>query len=168
MTCAVPSYLRPVQYLILLLNLCFMCKELFQACLDYSAYIRQWENWLQILIIIGVFLCTVRKLNVDNVPKFSILRWKHSSYIKLIFKVPTWYMEDGVAKSTSNWQHDVAAITIFFCWLELMMIIGRFPTFGLYVQMFTTGSIVLLNVMLRKLKTAHQSSFNEILFRLDR
>ncbi|XP_013135767.1 PREDICTED: transient receptor potential channel pyrexia isoform X2 [Papilio polytes] len=112
-TCAVPSYLRPVQYLILLLNLCFMCKELFQACLDYSAYIRQWENWLQILIIIGVFLCTV----------------------------PTWYMEDGVAKSTSNWQHDVAAITIFFCWLELMMIIGRFPTFGLYVQMFTTVTV---------------------------
>ncbi|XP_045538000.1 transient receptor potential channel pyrexia isoform X1 [Papilio machaon] len=112
-TCAVPSYLRPVQYLILLLNLFFMCKELFQACLDYSAYIRQWENWLQILIIIGVFLCTV----------------------------PTWYMEDGVAKSTSNWQHDVAAITIFFCWLELMMIIGRFPTFGLYVQMFTTVTV---------------------------
>ncbi|XP_068619064.1 transient receptor potential channel pyrexia isoform X2 [Battus philenor] len=112
-TCAVPSYLRPVQYLILLLNICFMCKELFQVCLDYSAYIRQWENWLQILIIIGVFLCTA----------------------------PTWYMENGVAKSTSNWQHDVAAITIFFCWLELMMIIGRFPTFGLYVQMFTTVTV---------------------------
>ncbi|CAK1583593.1 unnamed protein product [Parnassius mnemosyne] len=112
-TCAVPSYLRPVQYLILLLNLCFMCKELFQLCLDYSAYIRQWENWLQILIIIGVFLCTV----------------------------PTWYMEDGVAKITSNWQHDVAAVTVFFCWLELMMIIGRFPTFGLYVQMFTTVTV---------------------------
>lgn len=44
-------------------------------------------------------------------------------------------------KNTSNWQHDFAAITIFFCWLELMMIIGRFPTFGLYVQMFTTGTL---------------------------
>ncbi|VVD01605.1 unnamed protein product, partial [Leptidea sinapis] len=91
-TCTIPSYLRPIQYFILLLNICFMCKEIFQACLDWSAYIRQWENWLQILIIIGVFLCT----------------------------------------------HDIAAITIFFCWLELMMIVGRFPTFGLYVQMFTT------------------------------
>lgn len=49
-------------------------------------------------------------------------------------------MDNGVIRSnTSGWQHDIAAVTIFFCWLELMMIIGRFPTFGLYVQMFTTG-----------------------------
>ncbi|XP_046971112.1 transient receptor potential channel pyrexia isoform X2 [Vanessa cardui] len=113
-TCDVPSYLRPIQYLIVLLNVCFLAKEIFQACLDYSAYIRQWENWLQLLIIIGVFLCTI----------------------------PTWYRGNGVANAnTSNWQHDVAAITIFFCWLELMMIIGRFPTFGLYVQMFTTVTV---------------------------
>ncbi|XP_023945739.1 transient receptor potential channel pyrexia [Bicyclus anynana] len=113
-TCDVPSYLRPVQYVIVLLNLCFMTKEIFQACLDFSAYIRQWENWLQLLIVTGVFLCTI----------------------------PTWYRDNGVTNSnTSNWQHDVAAITIFFCWFELMMIIGRFPTFGLYVQMFTTVTV---------------------------
>lgn len=40
---------------------------------------------------------------------------------------------------TARWQHDVATVTIFIAWLELMMILGRFPTFGLYVQMFTTG-----------------------------
>lgn len=58
-----------------------------------------------------------------------------------LLQIPTWYRGNGVANAnTSNWQHDVAAITIFFCWLELMMIIGRFPTFGLYVQMFTTGN----------------------------
>ncbi|XP_041968957.1 transient receptor potential channel pyrexia isoform X2 [Aricia agestis] len=118
-TCDVPSYLRPVQYLILLLNLCFLSKEIFQACLDWSAYIQQWENWLQLLIILGVFLCTI----------------------------PTWYRGTKLSNdeleqmNTSGWQHDVAAITIFFCWLELMMIVGRFPTFGLYVQMFTTVSV---------------------------
>ncbi|KAI8425109.1 hypothetical protein MSG28_006961 [Choristoneura fumiferana] len=113
-TCDVPTYLRPVQYLIILLNLCFLCKEIFQACLDWSAYIRQWENWLQCIIIIGVFLCTA----------------------------PNWEMDNGVIRSnTSGWQHDIAAVTIFFCWLELMMIIGRFPTFGLYVQMFTTVTV---------------------------
>ncbi|XP_037294243.1 transient receptor potential channel pyrexia isoform X2 [Manduca sexta] len=113
-TCNVPSYLRPMQYLILLLNLCFMLKEVFQACQDWSAYIRQWENWLQCFIIIGVFLCTI----------------------------PYWDIDNGVIRTdTTDWQHDVAAITIFFCWLELMMIIGRFPTFGLYVQMFTTVTV---------------------------
>ncbi|RVE47475.1 hypothetical protein evm_007886 [Chilo suppressalis] len=113
-TCDVPTYVRPIQYLIIILNLCFMCKEVFQACLDWSSYIRQWENWLQCLIILGVFLCTI-----------------------------PWDIENGVVikGNTSNWQHDIAAVTIFFCWLELMMIIGRFPTFGLYVQMFTTVTV---------------------------
>ncbi|XP_047033633.1 transient receptor potential channel pyrexia isoform X2 [Helicoverpa zea] len=111
-SCDVPTYLRPVQYLILLLNTCFLSKEIFQSCLDWSAYIRQWENWLQWLIILGVFLCTIP-------------RWDNGE----------------IRHNTSNWQHDIAAITIFFCWLELMMIIGRFPTFGLYVQMFTTVTV---------------------------
>ncbi|XP_049877815.1 transient receptor potential channel pyrexia isoform X3 [Pectinophora gossypiella] len=113
-TCDVPSYLKPVQGFILLLNICFLGKEIFQACLNWSAYIRQWENWLQLMIILGVFLCTVPNRDTG----------------------------DGIiTKHTSDWQHDFAAITIFFCWLELMMIIGRFPTFGLYVQMFTTVTV---------------------------
>lgn len=116
-TCEVPSYIRPVQYLIMILNLCFLSKEIFQACLNWSAYIRQWENWLQWFIIVGVFLCTIPYGDVDITVNGKII------------------------KNTSNWQHDVAAVTIFFCWLELMMIIGRFPTFGLYVQMFTTVSL---------------------------
>lgn len=37
---------------------------MFQAYLDWSAYIRQWENWLQWLIILGVFLCTVRLISI--------------------------------------------------------------------------------------------------------
>ncbi|XP_045502459.1 transient receptor potential channel pyrexia-like isoform X1 [Colias croceus] len=113
-TCDIPNYLRPIQYVILLLNICFLAKEIFQSCLDWSAYIRQWENWLQIVIIIGVFLCTIPTWNIDN---------------------------EDARKNTSTWQHDVAAITIFCCWLELMMIVGRFPTFGLYVQMFTTVTV---------------------------
>lgn len=44
-----------------------------------------------------------------------------------------------LCSQTARWQHDVATVTIFIAWLELMMILGRFPTFGLYVQMFTTG-----------------------------
>lgn len=38
-----------------------------------------------------------------------------------------------------EWQFHVAGIVIFLVWLELMMLVGRFPIFGLYVQMFTTG-----------------------------
>lgn len=40
-----------------------------------------------------------------------------------------------------EWQYHVAAIVIFLVWLELMMIVGRFPMFGLYVQMFTKVAV---------------------------
>lgn len=42
-------------------------------------------------------------------------------------------------RTVPEWQHHVAAVVIFLVWLELMMIVGRFPIFGLYVQMFTKG-----------------------------
>ncbi|EFN62627.1 Transient receptor potential channel pyrexia, partial [Camponotus floridanus] len=35
------------------------------------------------------------------------------------------------------WQHHVAALGILLAWLELMIVTGYFPIFGLYVQMFT-------------------------------
>lgn len=63
-TCVVKPYIIPIQGVILILNVCFFAKEIFQSCLDWSAYIRQWENWLQIFIILGVFLCTVGILNI--------------------------------------------------------------------------------------------------------
>lgn len=44
-------------------------------------------------------------------------------------------------KRVPDWQYHVAAIVIFLVWLELMMIVGRFPMFGLYVQMFTKVAV---------------------------
>lgn len=40
-----------------------------------------------------------------------------------------------------NWQHHAAALGILLIWIELMMVVGRFPMFGLYIQMFTQVSI---------------------------
>lgn len=36
-----------------------------------------------------------------------------------------------------EYKYHLGAIVIFLVWLELMMIIGRFPIFGIYVEMFT-------------------------------
>lgn len=44
-------------------------------------------------------------------------------------------------RSTQDWQQHAAAIVIFLVWLELMMLVGRFPIFGLYVQMFTKVAV---------------------------
>lgn len=40
-----------------------------------------------------------------------------------------------------SWQHHVAALAILLAWVELMMVVGRFPMFGIYVQMFTQVAI---------------------------
>lgn len=39
------------------------------------------------------------------------------------------------------WQHHVAALGVLLVWVELMMVVGRFPMFGIYVQMFTQVAI---------------------------
>lgn len=78
---------------------------------NWLIYVKQWENWMQWMIIICVFLCVLPNSNMD------------------------------VSKNLSSWQHHVAAIGIFVTWLELMILVGRFPTFGLYIQMFTTVAI---------------------------
>ncbi|KAF7399198.1 hypothetical protein HZH68_007790 [Vespula germanica] len=41
----------------------------------------------------------------------------------------------------NNWQHHIAALGILLIWIELMIVVGRFPMFGLYIQMFTQVAI---------------------------
>ncbi|XP_049859551.1 transient receptor potential channel pyrexia-like [Schistocerca gregaria] len=47
----------------------------------------------------------------------------------------------GGAGEEPVWQRHVLALGIFLTWLELMLLVGRFPVFGLYVQMFTTVAV---------------------------
>jgi ankyrin repeat protein len=49
-----------IGYTVLVLNIIILIKEVFQAMHGFIVYIRSWENWLQWIIIFGVFLCSVR------------------------------------------------------------------------------------------------------------
>ncbi|KAJ3647655.1 hypothetical protein Zmor_019520 [Zophobas morio] len=109
--CHVANDVEIFGYFLLCFNFMLLGKEMFQICHSWRIYIKQWENWLQWLIIITVFCCVQPRHHMN------------------------------VRTSVDNWQHHVAAIGIFFAWLELMMIVGRFPIFGLYIQMFTTVSV---------------------------
>ena len=40
-----------------------------------------------------------------------------------------------------GWLHHVAALGVLLVWVELMIVVGRFPMFGIYVQMFTQVAI---------------------------
>lgn len=106
--CAIPGYVKYAGAPLICLNFLLLGKEIFQILHNWLAYIRQWENWLQWLIIFCVFLCVVPQSSPD------------------------------IRKNVTSWQHHVAAIGIFLTWLELMILVGRFPIFGLYIQMFTT------------------------------
>ncbi|RZC43207.1 transient receptor potential channel pyrexia [Asbolus verrucosus] len=108
---SVANCVKAFGYLLLCFNFMLLGKEMFQICHSWRSYIKQWENWLQWLIIISVFCC-VQPTECTN----------------LEIKV-------------GSWQHHVAAIGIFLAWVELMMIVGRFPIFGLYIQMFTRVAV---------------------------
>ncbi|KAJ8960311.1 hypothetical protein NQ318_004037 [Aromia moschata] len=109
--CWVPDYVKNIGYVLILLNSLLLGKELFQVAHAWVVYLKEWENWLQWTIIISVFCCVQPVHNMD------------------------------VKEDVYEWQHHVAAISIFLSWVELMMIVGRFPIFGLYIQMFTTVSV---------------------------
>lgn len=107
--CVVAWHIRVIGYVLLIINCWFLMKELFQIAHNWKDYIRHWDNYLQWMIIMSVFLCVVPGRNIKS--------------------------------EVATWQHHVAAIGIFLAWVELMMIVGRFPIFGLYVQMFTTVAV---------------------------
>lgn len=111
-TCGILMVVKVAGYVLLAFDMLLIVKELFQMAHSCAGYVTQWENWLQWLIIISVFPCVLHH---------------HSA--------------NDVSQDVLTWQHHVAAIGIFLTWIELMMLVGRFPMFGLYVQMFTTVAL---------------------------
>ncbi|KAI9555114.1 hypothetical protein GHT06_017629 [Daphnia sinensis] len=84
------------------------CKELFQLYCNPKEYARDPENYAQLFSIVGMVLTLLR---LD---------------------------QKEAGEDHSDWQHHLAAVVIIVSWCNLMMHVGRFPVFGLYVQMFTT------------------------------
>lgn len=61
--CYAPNWVQPVGYIVIVMNFLLLAKEFFQMAHGYLIYIKCWENWVQILIILGVFLCAVSGQN---------------------------------------------------------------------------------------------------------
>ena len=79
-------------------------KEVFQLMHSQNLYFLNWENWVQLGIIINVVMVSF------HTNPFSSLH----SWVELV----------------SRWQHHAAAIGVFLVWGELMLMVGRLPTFG--------------------------------------
>ncbi|XP_017057977.1 transient receptor potential channel pyrexia isoform X1 [Drosophila ficusphila] len=110
--CMAPGYVTTIGYLVIMLNLILLGKEVFQMAHGLHGYAKYWENWLQWTIVFGVLLCVSPEI-----------------------------LRTGDLLAVPVWQHHVAAVVILLVWLELMMLVGRFPIFGVYVQMFTKVAV---------------------------
>ncbi|XP_034107752.1 transient receptor potential channel pyrexia [Drosophila albomicans] len=111
-SCQAPGYVSSVGYFVIVLNLLLLGKEIFQMAHGLHGYAKYWENWLQWTIVFGVMLCVTPEI-----------------------------LWTGDLLTVPKWQHHVAAVVILLVWLELMMLVGRFPIFGVYVQMFTKVAV---------------------------
>ncbi|TDG48585.1 hypothetical protein AWZ03_004914 [Drosophila navojoa] len=111
-TCQAPGYVSTIGYFVIVLNVMLLGKEVFQMAHGLHGYAKYWENWLQWTIVFGVLLCVTPEI-----------------------------LWTGDLLAVPMWQHHVAAVVILLVWLELMMLVGRFPIFGVYVQMFTKVAV---------------------------
>ncbi|XP_037939903.1 transient receptor potential channel pyrexia [Teleopsis dalmanni] len=110
--CKASGYIPTTGYFVIVLNLILLGKELFQMAHGLQGYAKYWENWLQWAIVFGVLLCVTPETLIP-----------------------------GDLHTVPIWQHHVAAVVVLLVWLELMMLVGRFPIFGVYVQMFTKVAV---------------------------
>ena len=97
---------------LILSTLILSAKEIFQLMHSQKLYFCNWENWVQWGIIINVVTVSFHS---NPLPSLDL-------YTQLV----------------QRWQHHAAAVGVFLVWGELMLMVGRLPTFSIYVQMFTT------------------------------
>lgn len=90
-----------------ILAICQLGIELFQLYQRKFAYLTNWENW------IDCFIYTTALLTVYDFTECST-----TSGVRL------------------NWQWLLAALCIFFGWINLLFMIRKLPRFGIFVVMF--------------------------------
>lgn len=95
------------------------------------------KQFLIYLVAILLFILTIKELIqfLDTPTTYittldNLLVWPIIIFTILIIVV-------GAQRNIrSPWEHHVAAVLLLISWVELMLLIGRFPLFGLYVHMF--------------------------------
>lgn len=102
------------------------CGVLYESVLKYVLYV----------IWAGVIVLGVKEVfQVISAPR-AYLSWDNVFVWPIIVFTMTITITSYVRHDTEEWEHHLAAVVILLSWVELLFIIGRFPAFGLYVQMF--------------------------------
>ena len=99
-------------------TLILSAKEVFQLMHSQKLYFLNWENWVQWGIIINVVTISFHSNPLESINDFTFL--------------------------VKRWQHHAAAIGVFLVWGELMLMVGRLPTFGMFLSNTLHPSAVIL------------------------
>ncbi|XP_064106384.1 transient receptor potential channel pyrexia-like isoform X2 [Macrobrachium nipponense] len=83
---------------------------------NYKKYLTQWETYTRLTALVSsaIVVCVVRTKNQDDVTNPPVTGNAELSFERL-----------------------VASMSVVLGWVELMMLLGRFPTLGAYILMFT-------------------------------
>ncbi|KAG7175894.1 Transient receptor potential channel pyrexia-like 1 [Homarus americanus] len=86
----------------------------------------------------GISMLAIKEIfQVIDTPRTYFSSWDNVIVWPIIIFTMTITVTSYVRHDTEEWEHHLAAIVIFLSWVELLLLIGRFPIFGLYIQMFT-------------------------------
>lgn len=110
-------------------------KEKWEQCgLGYEELLA----YLLYFIWVGVTILSIKELfQVVDAPRVYLSSWDNVLVWPIIIFSFTITITSYVSKDTEEWEHHLAAIVMLLSYVELLLLIGRFPVFGLYVQMFT-------------------------------
>ena len=95
--------------------LLLLLDELKQMLANILSYFKNWKNWMDLTMIISAIVF----LSVDFDCFFNV---KHGD-------LPS---------------PELAAISIFFAWFNLVLLLGKIPSVGIYIYMFTNVSKTLM------------------------
>ena len=112
--------------------------NLVENCHFSATFIYVSSSFLIYFIWILVTILTLKELiQIIDTPRAyastldNLLAWP------IIFFTFVITVSEYLYEERSPWEHHVAACVILISWIELLLLVGRFPLFGLYVQMFS-------------------------------
>nr|XP_053649353.1 transient receptor potential channel pyrexia-like isoform X1 [Cherax quadricarinatus] len=104
------------------------CKSEYEVLLRFLVY----------FIWGGICMLAVKEIfQIIDTPWTYFSSWDNVLVWPIIIFSMIITVSSYVHYDTQDWEHHLAAIVILLSWVELLLLIGRFPVFGLYVQMFT-------------------------------
>lgn len=121
---------------------------------NFKKYLHQWETYTRFIALSSsafvVFSClpSYKVLGIVPSPGDSSTSWENmtdTSWEAITDNYSTWDnisepVKDGEMQHTMvHWEvvRHMAAVSALFGWVEFMMLLGRFPSLGVYVLMFT-------------------------------